>query len=249
MREDEPRGGALGSQPRPAGLAPYSQDDINAAIERFADPAFHCDLMYAEHPTSGTEHAFVIVPGGMAVPVMSTRGADGIIRPQRCYVRKPGPRSEEPFTAEEWRGVFERCLQARRETMLEAIRVIVQGHGTPSNKTASAADNRLSEFMQESRARWSELIQPLPQADVARMPFGHYEFGFEIRCAPAPSLNDLLRRMQEASRIKHTGWGPFTLLGRAELALGLVRSILRLGWASRSKTDFFALPHIVIFGA
>ena len=60
--------------------------------------------MFAEHPITGTEHAFVIVPGGMTVPVMSKRGSEGVIQPQRCYVRKPGPGSEEPFTAEEWRG-------------------------------------------------------------------------------------------------------------------------------------------------
>jgi hypothetical protein len=51
------------------------------------------------------------------------------------------------------------------------------------------------------------------------MPFGHYELAFEIRDAPvAPSLNELLRRMQDASRIKHTGWGPFVLLTRADMA-------------------------------
>ena len=55
MREDIADGGALGSQPRPEALAPYSQDNVNAAIERFADPAFHCALMFAEHPITGTD--------------------------------------------------------------------------------------------------------------------------------------------------------------------------------------------------
>ena len=74
----------------------------------------------------------MIVPGGMIVPVMSVRGREGVIASQRCYVRKPGPRSEEPSTAEEWRGVMERCIAARRENMLDAIRIIVQGHGSPA---------------------------------------------------------------------------------------------------------------------
>ena len=51
IREDVARGGALGSQPPPVGLPRYSQDNINAAVERFADPAFHCTLMFAEHPS------------------------------------------------------------------------------------------------------------------------------------------------------------------------------------------------------
>jgi hypothetical protein len=98
MRENTAEGGALGSQARPASLPRYSQDDINAAIGRYAEPSFHCGLMFANHPASGQEHAFVIVPGGMTVPVMSRRGCEGVIAAQRCYVRKPGPRSEEPFS-------------------------------------------------------------------------------------------------------------------------------------------------------
>src|SRR5690349_19232257 len=65
MREDNGEGGALQSQPRPANLGRYSQDDINAAVNRYSDPQFHCDLMFASHPVASNEHAFVIVPGGM----------------------------------------------------------------------------------------------------------------------------------------------------------------------------------------
>jgi hypothetical protein len=43
-------GGALGSQPWLSLISRYSQDNINAAIERFADPAFHRELMFAQHP-------------------------------------------------------------------------------------------------------------------------------------------------------------------------------------------------------
>ena len=35
MREDTGEGGALRSQLRPSAIARYSQDDINAAIERY----------------------------------------------------------------------------------------------------------------------------------------------------------------------------------------------------------------------
>ena len=105
MREDKAEGGALRSQALPRDIARYSQDDINAAINRYADPKFHCELAFASHPGTNNEHAFVMVPGGMIVPVMSVRGCDGVIGAQKCYVRKPGPRSEEPFTSEEWRAV------------------------------------------------------------------------------------------------------------------------------------------------
>src|ERR1039458_976235 len=35
MREDTVQGGALGSQPRPATMKRYSQDEVNAAINRY----------------------------------------------------------------------------------------------------------------------------------------------------------------------------------------------------------------------
>jgi hypothetical protein len=213
-REDTTQGGALGSLPRPAEISRYSLDDINNAIRRFADPEFHCELSFAEHPDTQVEHAFVIVPGGMTVPVMSGRGSDGEIQAHRCYVRKPGPRSEEPYTAEEWRGVFERCLQARRESMLDAIRVIVQGHGD-TVQIPPTARAKLLEFIAASQARWQSLIAPLPTDDPARMPHGHYEIAFSILgMEPAPSLKELLRRMEEASRIKLTGWTPFVHIHR-----------------------------------
>src|SRR5262245_34983206 len=145
MRPNNDEGGTLGSQPRPEGLRRYSQDDINAAINRYADPSFHCELMFADHPEAQTEHAFVIVPSGIEVPVMSRRDCDGVIAARRCYMRKPGPRSEEPLTSEEWRSLLDRCVQARRESMLDAIRAIVQGRVGAA--PAEAARNALDEFM------------------------------------------------------------------------------------------------------
>lgn len=217
MRENNDEGGALVSKARPADLGRYSQDDINAAINRYSDPEFHCGLMFANHPATHHEHAFVVVPGGMTVPVMSRRGCDGVINPYRCYVRKAGPRSEEAMTAEEWRPLLERCIQARRESMLDAIRVIVQGHGTPA--PTEAVRNALTEFSNGARARWEELIADLPSDDSARMPHGHYEIEIElIGVGPANGTTETLRRMQIASQIKHTGWGPFVLLTRPEFA-------------------------------
>ena len=213
-REDITQGGKLGSWPRPSTLSRYSQDDVNRAIARFAEPAFHCELVFAEHPDTKTEHAFVLVPGGMTVPVMSRRGSEGEIQARRCYVRKPGPKSEEPYTADEWQGVLERCLQARRETMLDAIRAIVQGsvEAEPISPTAKA---RLLDFISTSQDRWETLIDPLPVDDAARMPYGHYEIAFSILGVEQPlTLGELRKRIDDASSIHLTGWHPFLYLHR-----------------------------------
>jgi hypothetical protein len=213
MRPNNQEGGALSSQPRPEGLGRYSQDDINTSINRYIDPEFHCELMWAIHPETQIEHAFVIVPTS-SVPVMSVRECAGVIAARRCYIRKPGPRSEEPLTGDEWRTLLHRCVKAGRENMLDAIRLIVQGNAG----TAPAAEvrNALVDFMDAGRQRWQELIHPLPENAPARMPLGYREFGFElVNVPPAPNLVELRRRIQEAGRLRFTGWHPFASLERA----------------------------------
>lgn len=69
-----------GSQPRPDTISRYNNNDINSAISQYADPEFHCEMLFAEHPETHHEHAFVIVPGGMKVPVMSCRGSHALCR-------------------------------------------------------------------------------------------------------------------------------------------------------------------------
>jgi hypothetical protein len=240
MRENVADGSALRSSPRPADLNRYSQDEINSAIRRYAEPEFHCELAFAAHPLAGHEHAFVIIPGGMTVPVLSKRGCDGVIAAQRCYVRKPGPRSEEPFTAEEWRRVLQRCLQAGRENMLDAIRIIVQGHGgaAPSETTA----NVLADYCDIARERWQQLVEELPPDDTARMPNGRYEIGFElVGVRSAGTVIELRRRMEEAGRIRLTGWGPFVSLTRQDLAAHPVEGNIE-AWLGRPGQRVFRDP-------
>jgi hypothetical protein len=206
-----------------------------------------------------------MVPGGMIVPVMSVRGCDGVIAPQKCYVRKPGPRSEEPFTAEEWRGVMERCIAARRESMLDAIRIIVQGHGSPAPAPVAidagqvgeqaapehAQDHgnparpvervaALVEFERAALDRWNQLIRDLPADDDARMVLGRYEISFElIDVAAAASAGELRRRMAVASQVKLTGWGPFVQLSRREFEPRIVNGNVE-AWLGEPVADRMA---------
>ena len=233
MRKDE-EDGPLIPQPRPEAVARYNQDDINSAINRYADPEIHCELAFADHPSSGVENAFVSVPGGMTVPVMSKRECERVITARRCYIRKPGPRSEEPFTSEEWRTLLERCVRAGREDMLEAIRAIVQGRA--GSEPAPTAIAELELFGEASRRRWQDVVTTLPADDPARFPQGRYELDFEILgVSPAPSLAELKRRMEAADQIKHTGWGPFVQLQRSSLAPHVVAGAIEAWLGAREE--------------
>jgi hypothetical protein len=227
----------LTSQPRPADLTRYTQDDINAAINRFADPAMHCELLFAFHPITHTEHAFVIVPGDLTTPVMSKRECPGVISAQRCYMRKPGPRSEEPFTGVEWRTLLDRCIRAGRDSMLDAIRHIVQGHAgsiPPDDLLA-----QLRAFESDSRVRWQRLTSSLPPDDPARMPHGFRELAFQIRNVPrSPSLHELRRRMNVAEEIRLTGWHPFLHLDREPFAPRVVDGAIET-WLGLQEDNSF----------
>lgn len=204
----------IGSHPRPEEIARYTADAVNAAINKYADPHVHCDVVHLNHPVTGHEHAFVVVPGGQTVPVMSVKDADGVIMSQRVYIRKPGPKSEEPFNSEEWRPLLSRCINNGRDEMLDRIRVIMSG----SALTPVTEPNKLMEFIDNSRARFAQLVKTLPEKAEERHWIGSYEFAFQLQGVPTVTLPELNRLLERASTVKHTGWGPFVNLTRPPIA-------------------------------
>jgi len=182
-------------------------------------------------------NAFVLVPAGERVPLMSRRDFDGVIQSQRCYIRKPGPRSEEPFTSVEWRALLDRCVRSGRDDLLDSIRLIVEGRAGES--PAQDSLQRLVGFEEAARVRWGELIEGLPADDPASMPHGHYVLSFEIREVPViPSLNELSRRLIGAGETKHTGWGPFVHLHREPLAPRVVDGLIE-AWIGPPDAERF----------
>lgn len=205
----EDQGHQLVGSPRPTNVPEVSQDAVNAAIHRFATPEFHCEVYNVPHPAGGIIHPVIVVPGNMTEPVMSKRDCQNVIAQNRCYIRKPGPRSEEPQTGEEWRTLLRRCVRAGRDDMLEAIRSIVSGRVEEPAPIPDVAA-QLHAFCEAARARWEELSADMPENAPARFPLGYYEMGFSLVGArPATSLVQLQERLGTARRIRLTGWSTF----------------------------------------
>ena len=203
------RAGKLLSEPSPTEFPPITQDDVNAAIGRFADPAFHCETHIIEHPQTSVQHTVISVPGNVSVPVMAKRDCNGVLAKHRCYIRKPGPRSEEPQTGEEWRHLLDRCLRARKLDMLDAIRAIVLGQAQSNNEVPGAHD-LLEAYCDNSHSRWQRLVEELPERAGARLSFGWYEMGFSLVDAQlATNCTQLNERLNNAREIQLTGWPPF----------------------------------------
>ena len=185
------QGEALVSQPKPDNLPAITQDGANAAVRRYADPEFHVEVYRVVHPVTGVEHVIISVPGGQSVPVIGKRDCEGVIAQNRCYIRKPGPRSEEPQTREEWRALLNRCVRAQREDMLDAIRSIVTGRVEVAAAAANAEDE-FGMFVTAARQRWTEFVSDLSPDMPAKFPHGSYEMVFGLVGAePCAGLAEL----------------------------------------------------------
>ena len=199
----------LQSQARTSAIEEITQDAVNAAICRYANPEFHCRVDYVTHPKTKVGHPVITVPGNLTVPVMSTRDCPRVIDKNRCYIRKPGPKSEEPQTGEEWRELLNRCQRANREDMLEAIRSIVLGRVELQNPSPNAL-SELKTYCNDAHERWKELVANESENSPSRFPYGYYEMGFFLVGAkPANGLVDVRDRLAAAQRIQLTGCPPF----------------------------------------
>ena len=199
----------LQSHPCPREITEITQDAVNAAVRRYATPEFHCGVDHVPHPTTSVEHPVITVPGNLTVPVMSKRDFENVIAQNRCYIRKPGPRSEDPQTSDEWRNLLNRCLRAGREDLLEAIRSIVSGRVELRNPAPNAL-SELKTYCNDAHERWKEIVAKEPKESPARFRHGCYEMGFSLVGAqPANGLAEIRDKLGIAQRIKLTGWPTF----------------------------------------
>jgi hypothetical protein len=228
--------GHLSSLPRPVDVPDVTQDAINAAVSRYAAPTFHCEVHRVVHPVTKVAHPVVVVPGTLTEPVMTTRECSGILSLNRCYIRKPGPRSEEPKTGEEWRTLLNRCVRAGREEMLEAIRSIVSGRVSLQNPQPTVQE-QLAAFCLSARERIAELTASVPPSAGCRFPYGAYEMGFALVDAePVAGLSELQERLRVARRIKLTGWTPFLEIVRDPWVPYPHEDLIE-AWVGRPSTD------------
>ena len=208
--------GSLRSVSRPTDHAEITQDAINGVVARYADPPFHCQLHNFEHPMTGVTHFIVSVPGDQIVPVISKRGYQKTIQSIQCYIRKPGPRSEQPQSTEEWRTLLRRCVLAEREDLLNAIRSIVTGRAGVDTETSDSRQ-LFNAFRVTSLARWKALTKDLSPESPERFPYGYYEVAVHpINATPVETVDILRERLAHAQRIELTGWPPFLELSQKE---------------------------------
>ena len=203
--------------PRPANLDAWAQDAIQSIVAKYVDPAIQCRVVHRAVPDSSDSYPIIMVPGGHRVPIRAKAGSpDGSkVVPHRVYIRRPGPSSEEPKTAEEWDRLIERCVQGRQSELLDAMRSIMAGVIPSATPTKPTRADDLQAFAQAAAERWEGRISALPKDAPPRMPYGHYDVAIAIDGTfDTLSLSELRDAISTAVR-NHSGWPPFLTLNRA----------------------------------
>lgn len=200
--------GIVEAEGRPAILDGYSQDLINGIVHNYSDPPFHCAVHLVANP-EGVLFPIVIVPGGHRIPVRARRaGPHGnIVQNNAIYIRKPGPRSETPQSAQDWDGLLARCLRNRRDEMFDQIRDLITGAVPQIEQAVEPA--RLDDWIRAGFERWQALIQQLPEEVGPRFPHGYCNIAYEIIGEPRQIASAQLPGVLRASVVRHTGWPPF----------------------------------------
>jgi len=205
---EDTENGVREAQGRPATLASYTPDTINAVVLAFIEPTFHCDVQLVTQPGTGLVYPVITVPGGHQVPIKAKRSGPNErgIKKESYYIRRPGPQSEPPQTGQEWDALIRRCVANARDDLLDRFRSILAGGATPVETDL----DRVNQWFDASLARWRELAkEKLPSTHPARLQHGHYAVGYQIIGDIKPQRGAALREALQRGVVKHTGWPPF----------------------------------------
>jgi len=201
---------------RPSNLNGYDQDTINGIVERYCDPSFHCAVYIIPNPDD-TLFPIVVVPGGHRTPICAKRGSpnEKTLIDNAIYIRRLGPRSETPQSAEDWNDLLQRCFLNRRDEMFDQMRGLILGAVPQISQPDELT--RLNEWIKSCYKRWRTLIEPLPDNVGPKMPHGHYCFAYEIAGERRQIAPHEMLQVLSASVVRCTGWPPFWCPTRSEI--------------------------------
>ncbi len=103
-------------------LHTWEQTRLHDLLERFADPITNLELYNIKGKVS--HHPVIKVNSHGKSPLVCKRDGD-CIRAGAIYIRRPGPKSEEPQNSAEWQELLRRCLLSDREDLASMFRSIL----------------------------------------------------------------------------------------------------------------------------
>ncbi len=138
------------------------------------------------------------------VPIRAKRAGPNnqVVQQHIVYIRRPGPRSEQPLSAREWDELFARCLDARRDELMERIRDLLTGK--PLVAENGSQPSRLDAWVGDCERIWTRRIETLPADSPSRCPYGFFTLAYELDAAKRPAVSELLEILGSAPHL--TGW-------------------------------------------
>ncbi len=201
---------------RPSNLNEYTVDNVNAVVQRYIEPAFHCDVQHVRRPGTDLHYPVVIVPGGHRFPIRSKVGVPNgeELTHNAYYIRRAGPRSEPPQTAQEWDDLIRRCIQNNRDDLLTQFRRIMDG-GITGQEPQPTELEQVDAWVDVSTQRWQTLADTLPAGTTCKLEHGHYSIAYQFFANGLEPLrgNNLLDALRVRPRVT-TGWPPFVVFHR-----------------------------------
>jgi hypothetical protein len=205
--------------PGPAATATeFSQDVINQIVARYADPPFQCAVYQVAGQDGEPLHPVIVVPGNHRVPIRA-KSEDPTrkhVRIHSYYIRRPGPCSDQPQSANEWDDLLRRCMLAARDELLAAFRHIMQ-QDQPS--PPSPVQDALLAWDRESRERFAGLVKDTLADEIpSRYAAGIWSAAYELNGSFARLDLKELRGVLDQVCGHETGWPPWWVPTRSEIA-------------------------------
>jgi hypothetical protein len=231
---------------RPASLAQYGTDEINAIIKKCAEPAFHAHVTFQKHPQTGEEFPIIQVAGATKVPVRSCSATpNGALKQNVYYIRRPGPASEAPMDGAEWDALIRRCVLRQRNEVIDLLRSFIPRVAPGNLQTLVDERAALNQFVKDSFGRWSAINSALPTDDPSKIKHGWFSFACQIigqsKRLPPSRILEFIERLR-----KYTGWPIFVALHQPEnkpyLKDGAIEaSLTKLKTPSPAHADFWRI--------
>ena len=208
---------------RPSDFRYYNQDIVNGIVQSYAEPSFHCELHLVMHKETNELFPIIKVPGGHKVPIRAKRDGPEMkhVRHNVYYIRRPGPKSEPPQTAQEWDEFINRCVRANKEQMINQFREILYGITPVQSKKIERdySSQNFIEFIDKAKKRWQYLVKnELTNENPNRYSNGVWIVSYQIIGNIQPLSLPEFKANIELVKGHETGWPPWWSPTKKEIA-------------------------------